>query len=482
MFTGPTGLTLQDGSPLDREVATALWKSLVETGATGAAGETRTVPAPDNAGAREVLAVGLGHPGAGADEVRDAAGVASRVLRARPDTGAGGITVLSLLGVLSPAAAVEGHALGAYRYSGLRTSPPRTGTIARLGIVVRDRDDGRREDDTAAFIHACTVVEAVAVARDLVNAPANRLYPESYADLLTDLAGRSGVTVEVLDDDDLRDLGYGGILGVAAGSVHPPRLVRLRYRPEPSVGAAVTPHVALVGKGVTFDSGGVSLKKASGMDTMISDMAGSAAVAAAVIAASELELPVAVTATVPLAENMPDAASMRPGDVLRHYGGTTTEVLNTDAEGRLILADAIARAVEDGPDLLVEVSTLTGAQVSSFGDRVTAVMGTPSLRDRVTRLAAEVGEEAWPAPLPAETAREIRSDVADLRNTGRGRGAGMAAAGHYLAAFVPEPLPWVHLDVAGPAFNTGAPHGEVPRRATGCPVRTLVALLEDLSR
>jgi leucyl aminopeptidase len=217
------------------------------------------------------------------------------------------------------------------------------------------------------------------------------------------------------------------------------------------------------------------------MGNMISDMGGSAAVVAAVIAASELDLPVSVTATVPLAENMPDGTAVRPGDVLRHYGGLTTEVLNTDAEGRLILGDAIVRACEDDPDYLVETATLTGAQVRALGDRTPAVMGTPGFRDRVASLSRDAGEGAWSMPLPAELADEIRSDVADLRNIPKKSWGGMAAAGHYLAAFVPEGLPWVHIDVAGPAYNTGSPHGYTPRRATGVPVRTLIAVLEDIA-
>lgn len=453
---GPTGLALAPGLPLDEATATALWKTLVETGATGDEGRTVTVPAPDGVRAREILAVGLGGTDATGDRrVREAAGLASRVLRDRPSDG---LTVLSLLGRLSPTAAVEGHALGAYRYTGLRTTAPRGGGITRLGVLV----DG----DLAAFVHACTVVEAVTTARDLVNSPADLRSPERHALVYADLAERSGLGTEILDGDALTDQGFGGLTGVSGGSDRLPRLLRILYRPDATRDAASRlPHVALVGGGLTTGTAGT---------------AGAAAVVAAVTAAAELELPVAVTATVPLVAETEGPGSLHPGAVLRHYGGTTTEVSDTGTAGTLILADAVARAAQDRPDLLVAVSALTGSRSTTFGDRVTAVTGTPAPRDRTVDLADTVGEDAWPAPLPVGTAQHIRSDVADLCSSSRSPWTGTAAAGHYLAAFVPDGLPWVHLDCSGPSFNTAAPHGEIPERATGSSVRTLVALLEDL--
>jgi leucyl aminopeptidase len=246
--------------------------------------------------------------------------------------------------------------------------------------------------------------------------------------------------------------------------------------------------VALVGKGITFDSGGLSIKPAAKMDQMTSDMSGAAAVVATVIAAAKLGLPVAVTGTVALAENMPSGSAYRPGDVLRHYGGAagkdagkTVHVLNTDAEGRLVLADAIVRACEDGPEYLLETSTLTGAQIVALGKRTIGVMGTPALRDRVAELAREVGEGGWAMPLPEHLREGLDSPLADLQNIAAEPGGGMLVAGHYLAEFVTDGVKWAHLDIAGPAFNDGKPYGYTTSGGTGVPVRTLLAVLDDIA-
>jgi leucyl aminopeptidase len=493
-FSGDNGIELSLGSapgspsstssPFDRETQVAIWKSLVDIGARGRAGETHLLPAVPGIAATRLLAVGLGDADTLTDEgLRTAAGTASQALDRLPaSVGDGDLTALSLLGTLGIGPATEGHGLGSYSYTGAKSDGAQAGRLRRL-VIAPPTAPSAAGSAATDFSRACVVIEAVTCARDLVNAPANLLYPDSYARIISDLGSQAGLTVEVLDERQLADQGFGALVGVGQGSPRPPRLVRVSYRPDvpEAAGTDAPPHVALVGKGVTFDTGGISLKPSPNMGNMISDMGGSAAVVAAVIAASELDLAVSVTATVPLAENMPDGTAVRPGDVLRHYGGLTTEVLNTDAEGRLILGDAIARACEDDPDYLVETATLTGAQVRSLGDRTPAVMGTPALRDRVSALSRDVGEGAWSMPLPAEIAYDIRSDVADLRNIPGKSWGGMAAAGHYLAAFVPEGLPWVHLDVAGPAYNTAAPHGYTPRRATGVPVRTLIAVLEDVA-
>jgi leucyl aminopeptidase len=239
--------------------------------------------------------------------------------------------------------------------------------------------------------------------------------------------------------------------------------------------------VALVGKGITFDTGGISIKPAANMDQMTSDMAGAAAVVATTVLAATLELPVTVTATVPMAENMPSATAYRPGDVLHMYGGRTVEVLNTDAEGRLILADAIVRAVEDGPEYLVETSTLTGAQLVALGTRTAGVMGSEVFRDRVAVLGREVGEDAWAMPFPEHIRGELDSRVADIANVTGHRYGGMLAAGLFLREFVPDGLSWAHIDVAGPAFHTGGPYGYTAKGGTGVPVRTLAAVLADIA-
>jgi leucyl aminopeptidase len=217
------------------------------------------------------------------------------------------------------------------------------------------------------------------------------------------------------------------------------------------------------------------------MDHMTSDMSGAACVVATICLAAEQNLPLNVTATVPMAENMPSGTAYRPGDVLTMYGGKTVEVLNTDAEGRLILGDAIVRACEDGPDYLVETSTLTGAQTVALGARTAGVMGTEAWRDRVTSVAAGVGEGAWAMPLPEELRGDLDSRIADIANVTGHRFGGMLVAGLFLREFVAEGVPWAHIDIAGPAFNTGGPHGYTPKGGTGLPVRTLAAVLADVA-
>jgi leucyl aminopeptidase len=288
------------------------------------------------------------------------------------------------------------------------------------------------------------------------------------------LAEAAGLQVEILDEKALESAGYGGIVGVGKGSSRPPRLIRLTH-------AGGAKKVALVGKGITFDTGGISIKPAANMQDMTSDMGGAAAVIAATIAAAKLRLPVTVTATVPMAENMPSATAQRPGDVLTQYGGTTIEVINTDAEGRLVLADAIVRACEDDPDYLIDVATLTGAQLVALGTRTPGVMGTDEFRDRVARISQAAGENGWPMPLPVELRADLNSKVADLANVSPHRFGGMLVAALYLREFVAEGVQWAHLDVAGPAYNTGSPFGYISKGGTGVPVRTLIAVLDEIA-
>jgi leucyl aminopeptidase len=252
--------------------------------------------------------------------------------------------------------------------------------------------------------------------------------------------------------------------------------VRLAYRhPE------ATRTLAFVGKGITFDSGGLSIKPAKAMEWMKADMAGAAAVVAAVTAIARLGLRINVTAWAPLAENMPGGTAQRPGDVLRMYGGKTVEVLNTDAEGRLVLGDAIVRAAEESPDAIVDVATLTGAQLVALGTRVSAIMGNDEgFAAEVRRAADEAGESMWPMPLPPELRASMDTEIADIANIGD-RSGGMLVAGLFLAAFVPDGMPWVHLDIAGPSYNEGAAYGYTPKGATGVAVRTLVRLAEAAS-
>ena len=363
------------------------------------------------------------------------------------------------------AAAAEGSLLGAYAFTTYRTNGNRKAPLARLSLIT----DAADANDVIAT--AAAVGEAVRTARDLVNTPPNDLYPETFAARARELAEAAGLEVEVLDDAALAEAGFGGVLGVGQGSSRKPRLVRLRWAGGPSPRA----HVALVGKGITFDTGGISIKPAANMDHMTSDMSGAAAVIATTVLAATLELPVAVTATVPMAENMPSDTAYRPGDVLRMYGGRTVEVLNTDAEGRLILADAIVRAGEDSPDYLIETSTLTGAQMVALGTRTMGIMGEEAFRDRVAALARDCGEDGWAMPLPDHIRADLDSRVADLANVTGQRWGGMLVAGTFLREFVPDGLAWAHLDIAGPSFHTGSPYGYTDegrhRRARAHPAR-----------
>ncbi|MPV51683.1 leucyl aminopeptidase [Corynebacterium sp. zg331] len=451
---------------LGTKAARGMLTAATAVGFHGKPGEIAVVPAPATIAAPAVALLGLG----AADEcdtevVRRAMGNAARHLREHGKV----VTCLGSLGEDLLGAAVEGYVLGSYSYPGRRTDPrAKPGTITFMG-------GGKQAK--AAFHRATIAAEAVILARDLTNTSARDLYPASYADTLVDLAAKYGITAEVYAEDRLRSEGFGGILAVGAGSQRSPRLVRLHWAP-----AQARVHAALVGKGITFDTGGISLKPPATMETMISDMGGSAAVAASVFAAARLELPVEITAWLPLAENMPSGSATRPGDVITHYGGLSSEIINTDAEGRLVLADALARASEDKPDVLMEAATLTGGQLVALGTRTAGVMGSAKLRDLVARTGREVGEPSWAMPLLEEHDEELSSPVADVRNSHNSRHGQMLFAGTYLSRFISEGIEWAHLDVAGPAWNEGAAYGYTPPRATGAPVRTLLRTLEHLAQ
>ncbi|HYB38300.1 MAG TPA: leucyl aminopeptidase [Mycobacterium sp.] len=423
-----------------------------------------------------VLTVGLGKPRDDwpADVVRRAAGAAARAL----DSAESVITTLSGLDL---PATVEGLLLGSYRFTAFRSDKTAPKDPGLRKITVLASATGAKDAKKQA-VRAVAVATAVATARDFVNTPPSHLFPDEFAQRAKALGESVDLEVEVLDDKALQKGGYGGVIGVGKGSSRPPRLVRLIHRGSRlAKNPKAAKKVALVGKGITFDTGGISIKPAANMHYMTGDMAGAAAVIATVALAARLELPIDVIATVPMAENMPSGTAQRPGDVLTHYGGTTVEVLNTDAEGRLILADAIARACEDKPDYLIETSTLTGAQTVALGTRTPGVMGSDEFRDRVAAISQRVGENGWPMPLPDELKDELRSTVADLANVSGQRFAGMLVAGMYLREFVADGVAWAHIDVAGPAYNTGSPWGYTPKGGTGVPTRTMFAVLEDIA-
>ncbi|HEY8282469.1 MAG TPA: leucyl aminopeptidase [Leifsonia sp.] len=379
-------------------------------------------------------------------------------------------------------AILEGAALGAYAFTTYReASAP--GVKAPVGSIdVR----GETGDAPALIARARAVAEAVTLVKDLVNTPPIDLYPQTFAEAAQKAASDLPVDVTVWDEDALAEDGFGGILGVGQGSTRPPRLVKVSYRP-----AGASRHLALVGKGITFDSGGLSLKPPTGMVGMKYDMTGAATVLAVALAAARLELPVRVTAWLCIAENMPSGSAIRPNDVLRIRGGRTVEVLNTDAEGRLVLADGLVAASEERPDAIVDVATLTGAAMVALGTRYAAVMGEDTLVDEVIGAAKATGELLWPMPLSAEFRATINSDVADIANANPGNTAGgMLLAGVFLQEFVGRTadtddaprIPWAHLDIAGPAKGPSAPYGFTGKGPTGVTVRALIRLAEDISR
>jgi leucyl aminopeptidase len=452
---------------LDPTAVDEIEAALAALGAKGGADQTTRVVA-SSLPVASVLAVGLGKPRDSwpADVIRRASGVAARSL-------SGTESVLTTLSELDAEAAVEGLILGAYRFTEFRSdkTAPKDPALARITALASAKDA------KAKAVRGSDVATAVATARDFVNTPPSHLFPAEFADRAKALGKAAGLEVEVLDEKALEKAGYGGIIGVGKGSSRPPRLVRLIHRGAKRKGKTV----ALVGKGITFDTGGISIKPALNMHQMTSDMGGAAAVIATVVLAAKQKVAVDVIATVPMAENMPSSTAQRPGDVLTQYGGITVEVLNTDAEGRLILADAIVRACEDDPDYLIETSTLTGAQTVALGSRTPGVMGSDDFRDRVAAVSQEVGENGWPMPLPEELKDDLKSTVADLANVSGSRFAGMLVAGVYLREFVAEGVEWAHVDIAGPAYNTGGPWGYTGKGGTGVPTRTMFAVIEDIA-
>src|ERR1700712_301828 len=452
---------------LDAEAVGEIEVALKALGAKGGSDQTTRVVAPSLPFA-SVLAVGLGKARDewSSDAIRRAAGVAARAL-------SGTENVVTTLSELDVAATVEGLILGAYRFTDFRSAKTAPKEPGLAKITVLSTAKGAKADAA----RGTNVATAVATARDFVNTPPSHLFPDEFAKRARALGESVGLQVEVLDEKALEKGGYGGIFGVGKGSSRQPRLVRLTHEG----GSRKSKKVALVGKGVTFDTGGISIKPAASMHHTTSDMGGAAAVIATVVLAAKQQLPIDVIATVPMAENMPSSTAQRPGDVLTQYGGITVEVLNTDAEGRLVLADAIVRACEDNPDYLIETSTLTGAPTGALGARTPGVMGSDEFRDRVASISQEVGENGWPMPLPDELKDDLKSTVADLANISGQRFAGMLVAGVYLREFVTDGVQWAHVDVAAPAYNTSGPWGYTPKGGTGVPTRTMFAVLEDIA-
>lgn len=456
----------------DRE---ALAAQLAAVGFGG--GRDELVRLPGAQGRPAVAVIGLGDE-LDEDALRYAAGSAVRQL-----AGAAHVALdLPASDDSRLGAVAEGAALGSYAFTDYREKSSAKTPVASL-TVIGSPATASAEDLLA---RASAVAGAASLVKDLVNTPPLDLYPETFAERAEQAASGLPVDITVWDEAALAEGGFGGILGVGQGSTRPPRLVKVSYAP-----AGASRHLALVGKGITFDSGGLSLKPASGMVGMKYDMTGAATVLAVALAAARLALPVRVTAWLCLAENMPSGSAIRPNDVLRIRDGRTVEVLNTDAEGRLVLADGLAAASEERPDAIVDVATLTGAAMVALGTRYAAVMGSDDLVEDVLSAARASGELLWPMPLAAELRATINSDVADIANANPGVTAGgMLLAGVFLQEFVGRAgdeddaprIPWAHLDIAGPAKGPASPYGFTGKGPSAVSVRALIRLAEDISR
>jgi leucyl aminopeptidase len=422
-----------------------------------------------------IVAVGLGpEPATVQDQaerqsylerLRRAAGAAIREL-----TSGGTRRIAVALPVAKPdeaEAVALGALLGGYAFRRYRTTGTTPGDSELIVHTAHDDAAGR----------ARILAEAMTLVRDLVNTAPADMVPADLAAAAEHAARASGLGVQVLDENELAKQEYGGIMAVGMGSAHPPRLVRLEYtHPE------ATSTVVFAGKGITFDSGGLSLKPPKAMETMKADMSGAAAVLGALQAIAALGPVVNVIGYMPLAENMPGGGAQRPSDVITIYGGKTVEVLNTDAEGRLVLADALARSGADAPALLIDVATLTGAATVALGTRTAAVMASDdALAAQIAESARRAGEAVWPMPLPEDLRKGLESNVADIANVAADRSGGMLVAGLFLREFVPDGVRWAHLDIAGPAFNDGGAYGYTPKGGTGAAVRTLVQVALDVA-
>ncbi|MER7948223.1 leucyl aminopeptidase [Streptomyces sp. NPDC096079] len=469
--SGKTLVVAPGAEAVDKAFDGRLAAVLETLGASGAEGEATKLPSPAGLKAPVVLAVGLGTaPEDGesfdAETLRRAAGTAARTLTGSKKAA----FALPILSAEDASAIAEGALLGAYAYTAYQENADAKKPLAEVALLgAKPRDKAYK----AAAERAQAVAEEINRARDLINQPPNDLTPAAFAAAAQAAGKEHGLKVQVLDEKALAKGGYGGILGVGVGSVNPPRLVRVAYT-HPKAEKTL----ALVGKGITYDSGGISLKPAGHNETMKCDMSGAAAVFSSVVAAARLGLEVNVTGWLALAENMPSGSATRPGDVLRMYSGKTVEVLNTDAEGRLVLADALTKASEEHPDAIVDVATLTGAMVLALGNRTFGIMANDDdYRTAIHEIADEVGEQSWPMPLPADLRKGMDSPTADIANMGERMGGGLVA-GLFLQEFVGEGITWAHLDIAGPAFHEGAPYGYTPKGGTGSSVRTLVKLAE----
>jgi leucyl aminopeptidase len=460
---------------VDAALGGGLAAFLEETGFDGGLGTTLAVPTAGKLRAQAAILVGIGDP---ADLTVDGLRRAAAAVAKRSTKATSVATTLAQAGAFGGAAlddaaaaqaVTEGFALGGYQYLDYKgdAKPSKLRRVTLLGAA-----NGAMKD---AIARGSVVGEAAVWARDLVNTPAKEKSPAAMAAAAQRYLRGSGVRVQVLDLAQIRAQRLGGVLGVGQGSQQTPRFLKMTYTPSRATGAPL----ALVGKGVVFDSGGLSLKTGSGMETMKTDMSGGAAVIAAMGTLAKLGVRHKVNAYVPLVENMPSGTAIRPGDVLKIRNGKTVEVLNTDAEGRLILADALSLACEDGAAAIVDLATLTGACMVALGDKIAGLMANDGAwRDQVQTAADRAGEPVWPLPLPKEYRKLLESEIADLKNISSGGYGGALTAGLFLQEFVTPDMPWAHLDIAGPARANGD-DGYLVKGGTGFGVRTLIELVTN---
>ena len=478
------GLSSKDGKLIIESGSThvnskAILAALADLGASGGAEEVLKVPSTGNP--RLIVTTGLGENKSDypSETLRRAAGAATRAIAGHKIAD----FALPHKNVSQFAAIAEGIALGAYNFTSFRSSSLKNQKAPLATGIVLSKI-GNSVDAKHALKRATILATQVHMVRNLVNTPPSHLNPASFSNDMKKIATKLGVKSEIFNESALKSKGFGGITGVGQGSANPPRLLHLSYTPASGKPKA---RIALVGKGITFDSGGLALKPAAGMEAMKCDMAGAAAIVATIFAAAQLNLPVAIDGWAALAENMISDTAQRPSDVVTIYGGKTIEVLNPDAEGRLVLADALVKAQEVGKkagglDALVDVATLTGAQGIALGTRTSAVMtNNDALSIKFLEAAHTSGELFWPMPLPEELRAGLDSPVADMGNISNSgsRQGGMLIAGLFLREFVEPQVPWIHLDIASPAYNEQQPHGYTAVGGTGVAVRSLLALLES---
>ena len=452
--------------------STALLSTLNAMGATGKNDEVIKLPGKSS---KLIVFTGLGkiESNYNPEVLRRAAGAAARELSGNKSASFS----LPHKSVVELAAIAEGAALGSYSFTDFlgNSKKDQKDPLSIVNVVTKFTDTAQAK---SAARRAEIIAEQTFLVRDLINTPPSHLTPDSFCLQIKRLASKYGVKVEIINDAALRKGGYGGIIGVGQGSANPPRLLRVSYTPSKA-----KKRYAFVGKGITFDTGGLALKPATGMEAMKADMSGAAAVVASVFAIAQLKLSIAVDAWAPLAENMVSDTATRPSDVITIYGGKTVEVLNPDAEGRLVLADALVKAAEVGKksgglDGIIDVATLTGAQVVALGSRTSAVMTNDENFSGQFLTAANIsGEAFWPMPLPVELRASLDSPIADIANIGDRMG-GMLVAGLFLKEFIDPQTPWLHLDIAGPAFNEKSAHGYTPVGGTGIALRSLICLAE----